>query len=377
MVRADVGAFSVCVLSAYIAAMTRTHWKFYAVPMSFFSAKIRPVLRYKKIPYVEIWTDAHVIREVIEPKTGVRFIPVIETDTGEVLQDTPRMIERIEMLRPYPEIVPADPAVRMVAEILQDFCDDVFVLLAMHYRWSFAEQRQWIIDDWTGVFGASATRFAGQMSGALPFLGITERTTHLIEDFYHRLLDLLDAHLMEHRFLLGDALTLADIAFIGAFYPHLSRDPVPGRIMRKRTPRVMAWIHEVNDAAPPSPWAEPPEVHHTLLPILAEVGRVFVPMQLAVTGFVTEAVSAMAIGEEAPRVLGMIEQDILGVREQRVASAYSVWRHQRTAQRYAALPNGERTVVDEILGPAGILPYVQTAVGARLMMDGYVLKIAA
>jgi len=357
--------------------MYRNYWKFYAVPMSFFSAKIRPLLRYKKIPYVEVWADAKVIREVILPKTGVRFIPVIETDSGEVLQDTPRMIERVETLYPFPQVLPEDPAVRMVAEVIQDFCDDAFVLLAMHYRWSFAEQRQWIIDDWTGVFGASAMRFVGQMSGALPFLGITEKTTRAIEDFYDQMLDLLDAHLLEHRFLLGDALTLADLAFVGAFYPHLSRDPVPGRIMRERSPRVMAWIHEVNDAAPPSPWAEPPEVHETLLPILAEIGRVFVPMQMAVSAFVTETVGTLKAGEEAPRVLGMIEQEVLGVREQRIASAYSVWRHQRTARRYAVLPEGERTVVDEILGRAGVLPYLRTVPKARLEMDRFVLKVCA
>lgn len=356
--------------------MYRNYWKLYAVPMSLFSAKIRPVLRYKKIPHVEVWADAKVIREVILPKTGVGFIPVIETDTGEVLQDTPRMIERIETLHPYPQVLPADPAVRMVAEVIQDFCDDTCVLPAMHYRWSFSEQRQWIIDDWTAVFGASAMRFVGQMSGALPFLGITDKTTGVIEEFYERLLDLLDAHFLEHRFLLGDSLTLADLAFIGAFYPHLGRDPVPARIMRERSPRVMAWVHEVNDAAPPSPWAEPPEVHETLLPILAEIGRVFVPMQMAVSAFVEEAVSALAVGEEAPRVLGMVEQNVLGVREQRIASAYSVWRHQRTARRYAVLPEGERTVVDEILGPAGVLPYLQTIPKARLAMDRFVLKVA-
>lgn len=357
--------------------MSQQPWKLYAVPMSYFSAKVRPVLRYKKIPHVEIWADTQVIREEIYPKTGVRFIPVIETDTGEVLQDTPRMIERIETLHPFPEVLPADPALRMVAEVIQDFCDDALVLPAMHYRWSFMEQRQWIIDDWTGVFGASALRFVGQMSGALPFLGITERTIPAIEEFYHRLLDLLDTHLKEHRFLLGDSLTLADLALIGPLYPHLSRDPVPGRIMRERSPRVMAWVHEVNDAAPPSPWAEPPEVHETLLPILAEIGRTFVPMQMAVSAFVTEAVSGLPVGEEAPRILGMIEQDLLGVPEQRIASAYAVWRHQRTARRYAALPEGERTVVDEILGPVGVLPYLQTIPGARLAMDKFVLKIAA
>lgn len=350
-------------------------WSFYAAPMSYFSAKIRPALQYKKIEYGEIWPSREVQKALLA-KTGVRFIPVIETDDGEVLQDSPRMLERIEDLRPNPPVFPEDPAVRLVAEVFQDFCDDVLVAQALHWRWSFPEQRQWVESDWEAVFGSIATKLAARMSGALPLVGITDRTREAVEAWFYRFLDLLEIHFSESRYVLGDVITIADFSLMGPMFAHFARDPVPARIVRDRAPRVMAWLHEVTAAGPPSPWATPPEVRESFGAILEEIGRVFVPQVLAVGAFVADALASMPAGEDAPRVLGFIEQDVFGVAEQRVAGAYPVWRHSRTARRYAALSAAERSVVDEILGTHGVLSYVQTMPQARLEMDGFVLKIA-
>lgn len=350
-------------------------WSFYAAPMSYFSAKVRPALQYKKIEFTEIWPTREVQKEVFA-RAGVRFIPMIETDTGELLQDSPRMLERIEDLRPTPAIFPEDPAVRIVAEVIQDFCDDVLVAQALHWRWNFPEQRPWVESDWEAVFGSLATKLAAQMESALPFVGVTEKTRDAAEKWFHDFLDILQAHFAESRYLLGDVITVADYALFGPMFAHFARDPVPARLVRDRAPLVMAWLHEVSAAGPPAPWAGPPEVRATLAPLLAEIGRVFVPQVLAVGAFVSEAIASMPAGEEAPRVLGLIEQDVFGVPEQRVAGAYPVWRHQRTAARYAALAHGEQAVVEEILGSTGVLPYLQTMPTARLAMDGFRLRIS-
>jgi len=350
-------------------------WSFYAAPMSYFSAKVRPALQYKKIEFAEIWPTREVQKEVFA-KAGVRFIPILETDTGEILQDSPRILERIEDLRPTPAIFPEDPAVRIVAEVIQDFCDDVLVAQALHWRWSFPEQRQWVEADWEVVFGSLASKLAAQMAGALPFVGVTDKTRAAAEQWFHDFLDILQAHFSESRYVLGDVITVADFALYGPMFAHFARDPVPARVVRARAPLVMAWLHEVAAAGPPSPWANPPEVKATLTPLLTQIGKVFVPQVLAVGAFVAEAIATMPAGEEAPRVLGLIEQDVFGVREQRVAGAYPVWRHQRTAARYAAMADGEKAVVDEILASTGVLPYLQTMPSARLAMDGLHLRIA-
>ncbi|HYC56080.1 MAG TPA: glutathione S-transferase family protein [Candidatus Binatia bacterium] len=352
-----------------------TPWKFYAAPMSYFSGKIRPALVYKKIEHAEIWPTREVQRDVITPKTGVRFIPVLETDAGEILQDSPRMFERIEELCPTPAILPEDPAVRIVAEVIQDFCDEMLVPLALHYRWSFPEQRAWVEEDWSAVFGPIAGKLAAQMAGALAFVGVTDKTRLTMEEWFLHFLEVLDTHFAVSRYVLGDCITIADYAIHGPMFAHFARDPVPARIVRENAPNVMAWLHEVSAAGPPAPWAKPPEVRESLAPLLSEIGGVFVPMQMAVSAFVSEAIGAQRDGEEPSRVVGIIEQSFFGVPEQRIASAYSVWRHRRTAERYASLASAEKSVVGEILGEAGVMPYLENVPAARLTMDRFTLKI--
>ncbi len=350
-------------------------WSFYAAPMSYFSAKVRPALQYKKIEFAEVWPAQDVLRRIHE-KTGVRYIPVIETDTGEILQDSPRMLERIEDLRPSPAIFPEDPAVRIVAEVLQDFCDEVLVAQALHWRWSFPEQRAWVEADWEAVFGSLANKLAGRMSSYLPLVGITDRTREAAEAWFFDFLDILQVHFAESRYVLGDVITIADYALFAPMFAHFARDPVPARIVRGRAPNVMAWLHEVGAAGPPAPWANPPEVRETLVPLLGRIAAGFVPSVLAVGACVEEALESLPAGEDAPRVIGLIEQDLFGVVEQRIASSYPVWRHQRTARRYAALARGEKAALEEIPGMDGLLPYLQTIPRARLAMDGFRLKIA-
>jgi hypothetical protein len=116
-------------------------------------------------------------------------------------------------------------------------------------------------------------------------------------------------------------------------------------------------------------------VRETLVPLLNRISAGFVPSVLAVGNFVADAIESMPAGEEAPRVLGLIEQNHFGIVEQRIASSYPVWRHQRTARRYAALASGEKAVLAEMPGVDGLMPYLRTMPRARLRMDGFTLRI--
>ena len=67
-------------MSTLDSAMQRdVFYRFYAADFSYFSAKVRPALRYKRIPYVEILTTPQAYRDVILQRTGLAFIPVVVT----------------------------------------------------------------------------------------------------------------------------------------------------------------------------------------------------------------------------------------------------------------------------------------------------------
>lgn len=52
----------------------------------------------------------------------------------------------------------------------------------------------------------------------------------------------MTSHFGKYPYLLGNQITLADIAFIGSFAGHLGRDPVPGYLIKTEAPLVNNWI---------------------------------------------------------------------------------------------------------------------------------------
>ena len=80
-------------------------------------------------------------------------------------------------------------------------------------------------------------------------LGITAATAPAIRTQFRVLLRLLSSHLAQHRFLLGDHISLADFALYGPFYAHLFRDPVPGFIIKTEFPLVAEWVERVGGRA--------------------------------------------------------------------------------------------------------------------------------
>lgn len=80
---------------------------------------------------------------------------------------------------------------------------------------------------------------------SLPALGVSEETAPAIEAQFAELLQALQAHLAQHRFLLGGRASLADVALMGPLYAHLFRDPVPGRLLKTQAPLVADWIERL------------------------------------------------------------------------------------------------------------------------------------
>jgi hypothetical protein len=53
-------------------------FRFYAAEMSYFSGKVRPALRAKRVPFDEILPTTAAYRQVIVPRTGLSMIPTLD-----------------------------------------------------------------------------------------------------------------------------------------------------------------------------------------------------------------------------------------------------------------------------------------------------------
>jgi glutathione S-transferase len=328
-------------------------YRFYAAEMSYFSAKVRPALRYKGVHFLELLPD---YRNVILPRTGLAFIPVVVTPDDETWQDTSEILDVLERRVPVPPLYPTTPLQRLVAYLVELYADEFLILPAMHYRWDFPEsvckaRAEFVAASETPE---TASRFADRMQGALPFLGVTPATVPAIEAHTQELLAALDAHLATHPYVLGERMSLADCALMGPLYAHLYLDAVPGRLLRDSAPRVCRWIERMNHPDPEAPgeWLPDDAVAPTLRPLLDLIGHDAVPLILdGIRAFETWADGRVA--DEPPRAVGGHETRLRGVAVQRATSSYTPWMVQRPLDAYRALTREERVAVDRALAGTG------------------------
>jgi glutathione S-transferase len=325
-----------------------TPFVFYAAEISYFSGKVRPALRYKALPYVEKLPTPAAYREVIVPRTGLAFIPILLTPEGDVWQDTSEILDALEARVPEPPLYPRSPLLRIASLLFELYADEFLVLPAMHYRWSFPESETKARADFAAMSGdaASAGRFADRMHGSLRALGVTPESIPAIEAHLADLLDLLETHFASHPYLLGARMSLADCALMGPFYAHLYLDAVPGRLLRGRAPRVCHWIERMNhpDPAEPGAWFDADAaLPASLRDLLGLIGRDALPLLLdGLRAFDVWADARPAGLAEPPRAVGFHATRLRGAALRRYTSAYSPWMAQRTLDAWAGLSPPER-----------------------------------
>jgi len=338
--------------------MSAAPYRFYAAEPSYFSAKVRPFFRYKRVPYAEIAPTPEVYRDVIRARTGLTFIPVVITPDDQTLQDTSEILDALEQRFPDPPVYPPTAVQRVVAYAIEVYADEFCVLPAMHYRWDFPESEAQARRDFAASTGDadSALRFADRMKGMLPILGVQPSTVPANEAHLRDLLDTLSRHFAAHDFLLGGRMSLADLALFGPLYAHLYLDAVPGRLLRETAPNVCAWIERMNHPEPGVGAFVPDDaVPPTLQPLLRLIGQDAVPVLLdTVRAFEAWAESGPPDLESPPRGVGMHETTLRGVRFSRYTSPYTLWMVQRPLDAYRALDAAERARVDRAVAETGL-----------------------
>ena len=309
-------------------------YRLYGAEVSYFTAKVRPALRAKGVPFTEILATPSVFRDVILPRTGLAFIPVVTTPDGETWQDTSEILDRLEARVPEPALAPPGAFLRVAAALLEVYADEFLILPAMHYRWSFPESEAKARADFAATIGdpAAASRFADRMKGSIAMLGVTPLSAPAIEAHTRDLLDRLETLFAATPFLLGERLSVADCALLGPLYAHLYLDAVPGRLLRKAAPRVCHWTERCNHPDPDAvgTWLD------------------------GVRAVVQWADTAPRASAEVPRGVGSHETRLRDAVLSRYTSPYTLWMLQRPLAAYAALSADERARVDRLLASTGL-----------------------
>ena len=387
------GATTYYVSCAYQFQMTQAntlapkvqHYKLYGAELSLYTGKARAYLRFKNIPFEEIFSSRSVYLNIIEPKTGVRFIPVLETPDGEFIQDTSVIMDSLEATFPERAILPNTAKQRLVSAIMEMWGDEWLLIPAMHYRWNH-NNFPFIYEEFGKIalpsMPAFVRRFVGKKLGAkfkafVPMLGITPNSIPAIEDWYEKhVLPALDAHFSKHDYLLGSRPCVGDFGLMGPLYAHLYRDPASGKIMRRIAPNVAKWVERMNqDDVTLGTWIENDVIPSSLMGLLKRQFVEFWPVQIDTLARNQKWMKENPGTKVLPRAVGEHTFEMGKVTEKRAVRSFSQWKLQRVLDIYKAFDDANKASVDPLLKELGAYEFLQTSIEQRVTRENNLLVV--
>ena len=355
-----------------------TPWVLYGMPGSLYTARARSYLRKQGLPLEERAPgDPRFAAEVL-PRIGRWIVPVVQTPTGELVQDGAANIDHGEdeglAVR---SAHPVDPAARVVAHLFDLFGGEGLLRPAMHYRWNFdADNLAFLRRDFVRSLNPAADAETGdgvfafasdRMRQAMRSFGVTPGSIPTVEASYLDFLRRLDAHLEIYPYLLGDAPSLGDYGLIAPLHAHLSRDPHPSALMKRHGPNVWRWVERMttrdDDAgeylALPPP-AVPVLESASLARLLAFVAEDYLPELAAMVGWLNAWLAVQdgsALDHKPiPRIVGHMDLIWRGHALSVAVMPYRLWLLQKVQAAAAALNDAERARLRTLFEPAGRWP---------------------
>jgi glutathione S-transferase len=317
------------------------------------------LVRYQRLPY-RFLIGSHE-NDLGLPRPKVALLPTLylRDERGEIeaVVDSTPLIRRIDATWPGPRsVLPTDPVVRFVDELIEDYADEWLTKAMFHYRWhgvADIDHAGNILPRWRAITASEAdiaqlrARFSRRQIDRLGVVGSNATTAPVIEDSYRRFLECLDRILTEQPFILGARPGSADLAAYGQLTQLAHFDPTPRALTLTHAPRVFAWVDVVDDLSglevSAAGWLERGDLARVLTPLLTEIGRTYVPVMIA---------NARAIDQGAARV----EAEVSGAPWTQDPFPYQARCLAALRVSYARLEPHDRADLDPLLHATGCAP---------------------
>ena len=222
-----------------------------------YATKLRAILRYRRIPFDwELMTRAG---RAATAHVRPGLVPMLRyPGEAEWHTDTTEQIHALERRHPDTRsVIPEDPAIAFVNDLLEDLADEWAVKPLFFYRWTDpvdqAYVSRWAAEEW-GTSKAPAgsaeeiAEFRDRQIGRMPLIGAAPDNRALLEECFHRMLDAFEAHVGLNRYLFGTRPALADFAWYSQLQ-QMATDPTPMAIVRERAPKTEIWCRRLDDAS--------------------------------------------------------------------------------------------------------------------------------
>ena len=333
-------------------------------PGSPYTRKMLGVMRFRHIPYrlerqsrIRNSSEDRHRKKRVQPKVPLLPTFYFEDDkAGEIaVTDSSPLIRRFEKEYEGRSVIPSDPALAFIDLLLEDYGDEWLTKAMFHYRWHYdADIKKGgdILPRWGGISQPEEqvrpmSEFVRERQIArLSYVGSNGVTKPTIEDSFKRFIHLLDKHLTDQPFLMGERPGSADFAVYGQLTCLALFDPTPQAIILSECPRVYAWVETVEELSgylvSEDDWLDIDNPPETLKNILAEVGRIYAPYLIA------NAKAVMA-------KLDKLEMELDGKPWEQTPFVYQAKCLQWLREAYTALSDKDRARVDRVLDGSGIL----------------------
>lgn len=340
-----------------------SNYTLYGAPLSLYTGKVRSYLIYKNLPYQEVFSSLKVYKNIIIPKTGVRFIPILKTSADEYIQDTTVIIDTLEQRHSQRPVIPTTAKQKLVSHLFEIWADEWLLIPAMHYRWN-KDNFPFIYQEFGKVVAPKLPAFirafigkklGKKFKGFVPILGITEHSIPAIESWYEEhVLGLLEQHFAEYDYLLGGAPSLADFCLMGPLYAHLYRDPAPGEMMKRIAPNVAKWVERMNQpVSEPGSWLENDEIPPRLEEILSRMFKEFWPVLENTANALDNWNNTHPDKNDVPRTIGNHKFKLGDISEERAIMTFHQWKMQRVLACYKESTEEQKTQMSDFLTRIG------------------------
>ena len=221
-----------------------------------YSQKMRAILHYRRLPFdwVQI-TPA--IRSQIK-HDGPPIIPILRLPEDQSLHvDSTPLAFQLEERHSERSIIPDDPAMAFLSNLIEDLGDEWVTKMMFHYRWDLEidqmySSRQIISDNSPGLRGddlkQAAEAIRQRQVERMPLVGCTRQNKPIIERSFHELLAILDSFATRDEFIFGTRPSLADFGLFGQLKT-LASDHTSMLIMRNTVPSVYDWVRRLEDSS--------------------------------------------------------------------------------------------------------------------------------
>jgi glutathione S-transferase len=329
-------------------------YKLYGGGGSPYSMKMRAIMRYRRLPFDWVLVTP-ALRQQLQ-HDGPPVIPILRLpEDGSLHVDSTPLAYMLEERHPGERsIIPDDPSLAYLSDLLEDMGDEWCTKMMFHYRWyreidQIYSSRQIICDNSPGVTGtrleAAAEAIRARQVGRMPLVGCTEQNLPIIEGGYHQVLGILADFVTRDEFLFGSRPSLGDFGIFGQLQV-LASDHTPMHIMREQAPRVYDWVRRMNDlSGVEGEWHTADDLRPEAIRLLEFTAANYLP-------FLKANWEALTAGEAEVSV------EIAGRTWTQGVFKYQGKCYDRLRKKLAAIEGEPRRRLEQVLGDTGCYAYL-------------------